>query len=95
MTYKDRLSTEASTSNGTNGIHTDSQPELVIPSTLAVKAGKKPWDLVTEEAVDTYWEARDGKIQRSKDARMCRHGAKSMCDHCMPLEVNSVTVPIS
>ena len=55
---------------------------------VAVRAGKKPWELVTEEPVDIYWEAEDGKIMRSRDSRMCRHGDKSMCDHCMPLEVS-------
>lgn len=57
--------------------------------TAVSAAGKsnKPWQHVVEDLVDTHWENADGKIYRKKDARMCKHGEKSMCDHCMPLEV--------
>lgn len=52
------------------------------------KIAKKPWELVKEDPVDSYWEAQEGTIKRKRDPHFCRHGEKSMCDHCMPLEVS-------
>ncbi|GAA6016093.1 hypothetical protein JCM10207_004441 [Rhodosporidiobolus poonsookiae] len=47
---------------------------------------RKAWESVKEDAVDEYWEAKDGKIPRPKGQHGCRCGPKSMCDYCMPLE---------
>jgi nuclear protein localization family protein 4 len=48
---------------------------------------KRLWETVQEDPVDLYWRARDGKIPRQRDAKFCKHGAKGMCDYCMPIEV--------
>ncbi|BGP47282.1 nuclear protein localization protein 4 [Rhodotorula kratochvilovae] len=48
--------------------------------------GRRPWEGVKEDAVDAYWQQRDGKIPRPKGQHGCRCGPKSMCDYCMPLE---------
>jgi len=52
-----------------------------------VAGGPKPWESVVEDEVDTYWEARNGQIERKKGVDGCRCGPKGMCDYCSPLEV--------
>ncbi|KAF8078317.1 NPL4 family-domain-containing protein [Lyophyllum atratum] len=69
-------------SSGSNEIVSDAQPS--VPSTR--DATKRPWEVVTEDAVDIYWRSQSGKIPRGRDARLCKHGANAMCDYCMPLE---------
>nr|CAG4643945.1 EOG090X05T8 [Lepidurus arcticus] len=41
---------------------------------------------VQEEEVDLSLQKMDGKIYRKPDSRYCRHGDKSSCIHCLPLE---------
>ncbi|EGG11031.1 uncharacterized protein MELLADRAFT_42071 [Melampsora larici-populina 98AG31] len=48
--------------------------------------GRQAWKDAKEHAVDVLLEKDDGKIPRKRDVKFCRHGDKSMCDYCMPLE---------
>ncbi|PPQ92667.1 hypothetical protein CVT25_013974 [Psilocybe cyanescens] len=56
------------------------------PNTAAPKEAKRPWELVQEDSVDTYWRSQSGKIPRERDSRFCKHALNGMCDYCMPLE---------
>ncbi|XP_064627642.1 nuclear protein localization protein 4 homolog [Lineus longissimus] len=41
---------------------------------------------VIEDEVDQILEKQSGKIDRSKNEQLCRHGPQGKCLHCVPLE---------
>lgn len=73
------------------GTHGDRSGNATISGGPDEIALTKPlFDLakIKEMPVDNFWRAKNGKIPRKRDEKMCKHGAKGMCDYCMPLEVS-------
>ncbi|KAF4525902.1 hypothetical protein B566_EDAN013152 [Ephemera danica] len=66
--------------NGTPVDHAEAGPS----TRLNVMANTK--SNIEEHPIDVQLWGEDGKIERGRDAKLCRHGANGRCIHCSPLE---------
>ncbi|KAB1266443.1 Nuclear protein localization protein 4-like protein [Camelus dromedarius] len=58
--------------------------EMETSAPVGLKACGAPH--VVEDEIDQYLSRQDGKIYRSRDPQLCRHGPLGKCVHCVPLE---------
>lgn len=57
----------------------------VTPSSVAIGSFRSLPNVVEDDIDEQLWKL-DGKIQRKRDEKLCRHGANGCCVHCSPLE---------
>ncbi|KAJ8965286.1 hypothetical protein NQ317_005969 [Molorchus minor] len=67
------------------GPSTSSSVNVSRPTTSSISYFK-PNTSIKEDEVDLLLYKMDGKIERKRDDKLCRHNSNSRCVHCSPLE---------
>lgn len=49
-------------------------------------SAKKPTSELQEDEVDMILAKTDGRLERKRDPKLCRHNSNGCCVHCSPLE---------
>ncbi|KYM92095.1 Nuclear protein localization protein 4 like protein [Atta colombica] len=76
-----------STSSASNNTSTESGPmDTANGITNRSSGSSRSLPNVVENDIDEQLWKMDGKIQRKRDEKLCRHGARGCCVHCSPLE---------
>lgn len=64
-----------------------SLPQGDRPSTASIRQSRQnSVNSVAEDEIDQMLWKQDGKVQRKRDEKLCRHGGNGCCVHCSPLE---------
>ncbi|KAK7507678.1 hypothetical protein BaRGS_00001613 [Batillaria attramentaria] len=66
----------------------EAPPQAASASTMSSPVGGSATNpgVVVEDEVDQILLKQDGKIYRTRNEQLCRHGPKGKCLHCVPLE---------
>lgn len=89
-------STSMNSASGTSNITGDMGSVSISGSSMSSGSSQS----VVEDEVDQILYKEDGKIYRSRNEQLCRHGPQGKCLHCVPLEpydeefLNSCDPPI-
>ncbi|XP_076243670.1 nuclear protein localization 4 isoform X2 [Calliopsis andreniformis] len=75
-----------STSNTSDNAPPEPGPSHVTGTINRDTNASRSLPYVVEDEVDEQLWKLDGKIQRKRDEKLCRHGANGCCVHCSPLE---------
>ncbi|XP_075231079.1 nuclear protein localization 4 isoform X2 [Lycorma delicatula] len=75
-----------STSSSREGSYSLPQADNRSSSSIARQSRQSTGSLVVEDEIDQVLWKQDGKVQRKRDEKLCRHGGNACCVHCSPLE---------